>query len=493
MATEVKVTDTHGIDPVEITPRHVPYGPDGVDRVEGVPLATLLREYGSPLWVFSSAQLRGNFHELRDAAEDLLGSTEIAYSMKANNNRAVLQTLVGEGAFVDCSSEYELQIAVQAGTPANRIIVNGNGKAESYLTAAAALGVRQINVDSSAEVRRLERIARELGVTVDCVVRVKLGYQRLLTVDPSYERTLRVAEAKFGSSTVTGEAIDVANAITDSDALRFRGLSHHAGFAGYRANYRPELQTMHLRECAREMSEFAGTLRGLGIDTERLDVGGGLRSGKYVMLSTPGDGGDAAYHPLPSTRDYVAAVRQGIDEGWGNAPRPVVQFETGGFQVANSCVLLTTIQDVKDTEHFTHGRFLTVDTAATMFTSRGSSRVGYPVFVAGKGPDHPVDGRPVEVVGPTCAYDSIAEDIALPDVEVGDVLVVLNQGAYSEMTSTQFNGIPRPAVAMVDGEAHRLVRRRETLSDITQREVSPATLWPTTPSDEQRAGTHARR
>ncbi|MEU1726228.1 hypothetical protein [Nonomuraea sp. NPDC005692] len=82
----------------------------------------------------------------------------------------------------------------------------------------------------------------------------------------------------------------------------------------------------------------------------------------------------------------------------------------------------------------------------------------------------------------TSRGSSRAEDILLPDVEVGDVLAVLDQGAYTEMTSTRFNRLPRPAVVMVEGGSNQLVRRRETLSDLTAREVVPATMWPSAPS-----------
>ncbi|UOR02407.1 hypothetical protein MUN77_03590 [Leucobacter allii] len=442
-----------------------------VTAIENVKVTDLVAEYGTPLWVISSNQIRDNFSELAEAAQTLQ-PFEIAYSIKANNNRSVLETMRACGALVDCSSEWELKIALAAGVPGSAIILNGNGKSESYLQAAVDAGVRQINVDSLKEVQRLEDLAQQADREVDCVVRVKLSYRELLAVDPSYERTLRVAEAKFGSSIVNGDADRTIDAIAQSERLNFRGLSHHAGFAGYRANYTPDNQLLHVRECAREMAAYATVLRGRGTEVERLDVGGGLRSGRNVLLSTPGDGADVALHPLPTAEDYIKAIAAGITAGWAGDNRPLVQFETGGFQVANAVSLITTVQDVKETEHPTPRRFITVDSAMTMFTSRGSSRVGYPVAVAGDRADDRYESVPVEVVGPTCAYDSIAEDILLPRVEPGDLLMLMNQGAYAEVTSTQFNAFPRPAVVIVDGKHSHLVRRRETLEDIVSREVS---------------------
>lgn len=441
-----------------------------VTAIEGVPVARLVAEYGTPLWVVSGNQIRDNFAELQAAAE-VLRPFEIAYSIKANNNRSVLEAMRACGALVDCSSEWELRIALASGVPGDAIILNGNGKSESYLAAAVAAGVRQVNVDSMEEALRLERLALAAGRTVDCAVRVKLTYKDLLSVDPSYERTLRVAEAKFGSSIANGDADRLIEFISASEALSFRGLSHHAGFAGYRANYTPSNQLLHVRECAREMAAYGSGLAARGIPVERLDVGGGLRSGRHVVLSTPGDGADVALHPLPTASEYTAAIAAGISAGWSGEDPPLTQFETGGFQVANAVSLLTSVQDVKESEFPSRRRFVTVDSAMTMFTARGSSRVGYPVAVAGDRADERYEEIPVEVVGPTCAYDSIAEDIRLPAVAPGDVLVLMNQGAYAEVTSTQFNAFPRPAVVMVEGDRSRLVRRRETLEDIVSREV----------------------
>lgn len=454
----------------EMVPTQMTTAGLAVTAIERVPVAELANRYGTPLWIVSQNQLRDNFAELHAAAE-VLRPFEIAYSIKANNNRSVLETMRACGALVDCSSEWELRIALGAGVPGGAIILNGNGKSESYLRAAVEAGVRQVNVDSLAEALRLERLAQEAGATVDCVVRVKLRYRDLLAADPSYERTLRVAEAKFGSSVANGDADRLIDTIVASDALVFRGLSHHAGFAGYRANYTPENQLLHVRECAREMAAYGSELAARGMRVERLDVGGGLRSGRRVVLSTPGDGSDVALHPLPPARAYTEAIAAGISAGWAGEDRPLVQFETGGFHVANAVSLLTRVQDVKESVFPAPRRFVTVDSAMTMFTSRGSSRVGYPVAVAGDRADEHYDTMSVELVGPTCAYDSIAEDILLPQVEPGDLLLLLNQGAYAEVTSTQFNAFPRPAVVMVEQDRSRLVRRRETIEDIVSREV----------------------
>ncbi|WP_433377754.1 diaminopimelate decarboxylase family protein [Streptosporangium sp. CA-115845] len=457
-------------------PEALAHAPDGSVTFDGVDLAQLAAGHGTPTWVISAAQLRHNYMALHTALSARLPRPVIAYSMKANNNRTVVQTMAGLGAVLDCSSEHELALAVSAGVPAGRVIVNGNGKSRAYLTAAIRMGVWQINVDSIAEVGRIRSIARELGVSVPCAVRLKLSYTRLLQNDPSYERTLRVAEGKFGSSTQSGDAEAVVKAILAAEELEFVGLTHHAGFPGIRADYTAERQLMHQTLCAQEIVEFAHLLRrGMGVTVPRINLGGGFRSGGSVYLSTPGDGTDGEFRALPRPEEYAEAIAAGLAQAdWD----PIVQFETGGFQVGNAVLLLARVQDTKDVTHPRERRYVTLDCAMTMFTGRGLTRVGFPVIAVGHPPDAPVHPLPVELVGPTCAYDSIAEDLLLPDVREGDLVALLNHGAYCEVLSTQFNGFPRPAVVYLDGGDVRPARRRETLADVWERESAALDLWP---------------
>ncbi|MBM3666561.1 MAG: hypothetical protein FJW90_03620 [Actinobacteria bacterium] len=171
------------------------------------------------------------------------------------------------------------------------------------------LGVRQVNVDSVDEVGRLQRIASECGREVDCVVRLQLGYEELLREDPSFESTMRVWEGKFGSSTANGAAGEVVERLLEAPNLNFVGLSHHVGFAGVAADYTREREVMHHRLCARDIAAFASSLP---VPCERLDLGGGFRSGDSVYLASPGGGGeDAAVHELPSIDDHAEAI---VDE-----------------------------------------------------------------------------------------------------------------------------------------------------------------------------------
>jgi diaminopimelate decarboxylase len=452
-------------------------GDDGRVLMDGIDLDALAREHGTPLWVVSRSTIEENYNGLVAAFRQRWPRCEVAYSMKANNALAVSRLLARCGAPMDTSSEFEVRMAMDAGVPAGDIIVNGNGKSDSALEQAARIGVRQVNVDSLDEARRLDRIAGELGVRVPCLVRVQLAYERLLEQDPSFESTLRIGEGKFGSNVAGDQAYETIRAVVESAHLDFLGLHHHVGFSGYMGDYTPDREVMHHRECTSELCGIANEARHrFGAAVQRLDLGGGFRGGRSMILSTPGAATDLSVHPLPAARDYADAIFGAIEDDLEADEPPLVQFESGGYMVSNAVVLLATVSEVKDVFTTPARRFVTVDGSMMMFVSRGMMRVGHPVLPA-RDPFRPPDDIAVELCGQTCVYDSIAEDIRLPAVAAGDVLLVLNQGAYCETESTQFGGFPRPEVVLLSGGAATVIKRRETLADIVERDTIPPELW----------------
>lgn len=450
----------------------------GAMELDGCDLEQLARSHGTPLWAISRSTVERNFRELSGAFRSRYPACEFAYSMKAHNTAAVIRLLHGLGAFIDASSEFELRLAMRAGVRPSDIILNGNGKSDEALRAAALLGVRQMNIDSLDEVLRLDAVASETGVRVPCLVRVQLGYGRLLEEDPSFESTLRIGEGKFGSNLSTGQAFETIEAVVAARNLDFLGLSHHVGFSGYMGDYTPERETMHHAECTRELCVIANEVRRrFGTAVTRLDLGGGFRSGRKVLLSTPGAAGDLALHDLPTPGQYAEAIFSVIESDLEVDEPVLVQFESGGFQIANAVVLLATVSEVKEVYTDPPRRYVVIDGSMMMFVSRGMMRVGHPVFIADRPLAERDEAMPVEVVGQTCVYDSVAEDIRLPQVERGDVLVLLNQGAYCETESTQFGAFPRPEVVLLHDGAATVVKRRETLGDIAMRDTIPAELW----------------
>jgi diaminopimelate decarboxylase len=458
--------------------------PDALDidahghvTLDGVDLDTLARQRGTPLWAVSRSTVEGNYDTLRGSFRARYANCEIAYSIKAHNTLAVIRLVHRRGAPIDTSSEYEVRMALMAGVPPGDVIVNGNGKSTSALEQAARIGVRQVNVDSLDEARRLDRIAGELGVRVPCLVRVQLGYERLLQEDPSFESTLRIGEGKFGSNVASGQAFETIEAVATAANLDFLGLHHHVGFSGYMGDYTPEREVMHHRECTAEICAVANEARRrYGASVQRLDLGGGFRGGRALVLSTPGAASDVSVHALPAADDYADAIFGTIERDLEIDESPLVQLESGGYVIGNAVVMLVAVSEVKDVRSQPPRRFVSVDGSMMMFVSRGTMRVGHPVLPA-VDPLREPDEIAVEVCGQTCVYDSIAEEIRLPALAPGNVLVLLNQGAYCETESTQFGGYPRPEVVLLHERTVATIKRRETLQDVVLRDSVPPELW----------------
>jgi diaminopimelate decarboxylase len=452
-------------------------GASGHLELDGCDLEALARTHGTPLWAISRSTVEGNFDRLLAAFQGRYPRCEIAYSMKAHNTLAVVRLLHRRGAKIDASAEYEFQLALAAGVPPEDIILNGNGKSALALETAARLAIRQVNVDSLDEVLRLEAAAAAIGTRVRVVVRLQLTYRELLAEDPSFESTLRVGEGKFGSNVATGQARETIEAVLSAPHLDLVGLHHHVGFSGYMGDYTPEREVMHHRACTRELCAFANRLRAeLGVQVSRLDLGGGFRMGGDVLLSTPGAADDIGTHPLPAVADYAGAIFDTLESELEVDEPPLVQFETGGYQIADAVLMLVAVSEVKQVPHDPPLRYVVVDGSMMMFVARGMMRVGHPVVPVA---DPLREALPVwtDVVGQTCVYDSVAEGIRLPELGRGDLLAFLQQGAYCETESTQFNGFPRPEVVLLHEGGSTIVKRRETIADVHARDIVPPELW----------------
>jgi len=446
-------------------------GPAGLtlDRVDLVELA---RAHGTPLWAISRSTLEHNFDELLGAFRARYENCEIAFSMKAHNTLAVVQLLHARGAKLDCSAEYELEAVQRLGIPSSDVILNGCGKSERALAAAAELGVREVNIDSLDEARRLDAAARVAGALVDCTVRVQLGFERLLELDPSYLAAARAAD-KFGSDASSGEALEVVRAVVEAPNLVFRGLHHHVVFPGYLADYTAERALGHHAESAAELCGFANEIRSeLGVEVERLNLGGGIRASGSINVAPPGQPELATWHELPSAAAFADAVFGAIEQSFAGDQQLLVQFESGGHMAWDAVVLLAEVSEVKETTRRggAPSRYVYVDASAMQFVIRSMLKMAHPVLVADR-PAASASTPPADIVGQTCLTDTIAERLPLPDVAAGDVLCLLHQGAYCDTTSTQVNSFPRPAVVLVADGGSRVVKRRETLEDVHARDL----------------------
>ncbi|WP_341021265.1 diaminopimelate decarboxylase [Brevundimonas diminuta] len=416
---------------------------DGVLHAEGVSLEALAETVGTPTYVYSSATLRRHYDLLReacDAHKDALGEALIAFAVKANSNLSVLATLAKLGCGADTVSEGEIRRALAAGVPGERIIFSGVGKTDAELAFAIDVDVRQINVESSAELDRLIAVAADKGAAPAIAIRVnpKIGAGGHAKI------TTGGAGDKFGVP--VEEAMALYARASASPYVTPVGLACHIG---------SQITDLAPLEAAfRVLRQMTEDLRADGRSVTRLDLGGGLGVPYY---------GDAA---TPSPADYVAMAARALD-----GLNVEAAFEPGRLMAANAGVLLSRVIQVN--ERTDGRRFLVLDAAMNDLMRPAL----YDAFHDLK-PVRPTPGEalPYDVVGPVCETgDTFARDRDLPPLKAGDLVVFMSAGAYGAVMSGEYNTRPLAAEVLVDGERYAVIRPRPTYDEMFARE--PMADW----------------
>jgi diaminopimelate decarboxylase len=424
---------------------------DGALHAEGVSLETLAERVGTPAYVYSSATLTRHYGVLREAADahrGALGDALIAYAVKANSNLSVLATLARLGCGADTVSEGEIRRALAAGVPADRIIFSGVGKTDAELAFAIEAGVRQINVESPAELDRLIPIADRLGKVPEIAIRVnpKIGAGGHAKITTGGEGD------KFGIP--ADEAIALYARAAASPHVTPVGLACHIG---------SQITDLTPLEAAfRLLRSMTEELRAKGQTVTRLDLGGGL--------GVPYVGGAHASELAASPADYVAMAARVLDGLDVEAA-----FEPGRLLAANAGVLLSRV--IQITERADGRRFLVLDAAMNDLIRPAMYDSFHEV--------QPVRPRPLgghnaptayDVVGPICETgDTFARDRDLPPLQAGDLVVFTGAGAYGAVMSSEYNTRPLVPEVLVDGERWAVIRPRPTYEEMLARE--PMADW----------------
>lgn len=435
---------------------------DGALHAEGAPLEAIADAVGTPAYVYSTATLKRHYGLLRDALDDhraaLGGSSEdgalIAFAVKANSNLSVLSTLAKLGCGADTVSEGEIRRALAAGIPADRIIFSGVGKTDAELAFAIDAGVRQINVESGAELDRLIAVAaslkqrdpagRAIGKKEGAAPAVAVRVNPNIGAGGHAKITTGGATDKFGVP--VAEAVALYARASASPHLTPVGLACHIG---------SQITTLEPMEAAfRTIREVAETLRAQGHEVTRLDLGGGL---------------GVPYHgqtDLPSIADYVAMCARVLD-----GLEVEAAFEPGRLLAANAGVLLSRVIQVN--QRADGRRFLVLD-AGMNDLMRPALYDAFHDLV----PVSPRAGEAVayDLVGPICeSTDIFARDRMLPPLQAGDLVAFLSAGAYGAVLSSEYNSRPLVPEVLVDGDRWAVVRSRPTYDEMWARE--PRAEW----------------
>ena len=393
---------------------------------EGVPLSAIAERHGTPCYVYSRAALEGAWRALDGALAGL--PHLVCYAAKANANLAVLDVFARLGSGFDIVSGGELARVVAAGGDPGKTVFSGVGKSAAEMRQALDAGILCFNVESAAELERLDAVARESGRVAPVSLRVNPD------VDPKTHPYISTGlkQNKFGIA--YDDALPLYRQARGMRGIAVRGIDIHIGsqitdLAPY-------------REAARKVLDLADRLAGEGLHLEHVDLGGGL--GIRYRDETP----------LP-VADYAAMLRE-LFAG----RREKLLIEPGRWLVAEAGVLLTRVEYLKPgpAKHFA-----IVDAAMNDLLRPALYDAWH-----GVDPVRPRSGPPArwEIVGPVCeSADFLARGRDL-DLAPGDLLAVRAAGAYAMAMSSNYNARPRAAEVMVDGDRAHLVRRRESVAEL---------------------------
>jgi len=395
---------------------------------ENVPLAAIAATVGTPVYVYSRADLLGRARTFLEAARAAAGDGAlVCYAVKANANPALLRLLRETGLGADVTSGGELFLARHAGVEPDRIIYSGVGKRAEEIEEALVAGIRAIHIESEMELAAVAAAAARLGRVAPVGVRVNPNISA--ATHPYISTGLH--SHKFGVP--RERAVAILRAAAADPWLRPVSLAAHIG------SQITDLDPF--AQAARFLVDVADELAGEGIRLEYLDCGGGL--GIDYLGAAPG------------LADWVHVIGPVVRAaGYG------LVVEPGRSIVGRAGALLTRVVYTKQQGD---KRFVIADAGMTDLIRPTLYQAHHPIV-----PVAPAAGEEVvDVVGPICeTSDFLARDRALPPLAAGDLLAVLHAGAYGFAMSSNYNGHLRPAEVLVEGDTFRVIRRRQTYADL---------------------------
>ncbi|MEM2093226.1 MAG: diaminopimelate decarboxylase [Candidatus Bathyarchaeia archaeon] len=406
---------------------------NGVLHMDGASTVKLAETYGTPLYVISENKIRENYRRLAGAFKKGYSKTRILYSAKANTNLSILKILKTEGAWVDAVSAGEVYLALKAGFTPSQILYTGVSVSMEELEYAFKNGIT-INVDSMSQLKRL----------------LKLGVPRILSVRINtevgaghHEYTVTASKiSKFGVDEKT--ALEMYMAARQAGVEKF-GIHMHIGSGILKVD--PYIQAAErLLNVAKSIHEQ------VGVNFDFIDVGGGIGV-PYRPEEEELNIEDFAEKLTGTFKQKIKSYGLGEPELW---------LEPGRYLVAESTILLTRVNMVKETPY---RKFAGVDAGFNILIRPAMYGSYHHIVVANK-----LNAEPAEkydVVGPICeSGDFLGRERLLPQIAEGDLLAVLTAGAYGYSMSSQYNSRPRPAEVLVKNGAHEVVRERENFQDL---------------------------
>ena len=452
--------------------------------ISGVDATALAHKYSTPLFVFSEPRIRANIARLQAAAKQIERPIKFCYASKANSNMAVLKVVRDAGIDIEVNSGGELYKALRVGFRPEQIIFNGTSKTDEELDEAVRAGIYSINVDSIYEVELVEEAVRRARAELNSGLppaRIALRLVPEISTRSHLGLQTALLTSKFGIS--SSEVLDAfRRGLQNPDLIHVCGIHIHVG------SQTPDVEPF--AEAFKSMwNHLMAIHRETGLTLEHINLGGGIpvnylrdRSQADQLPEHERDMLGADLEPLEVLSEALRVARESARDAEAEhlLEKVTILLEPGRSIIADAGVVLTKVRNIKRRPE-TDDVWLLTDAGYNILLSMNNYKWYYHLISASRA------GEPLEaeykVAGPLCDSGDVYFDIErhgrLPDyrllprdVKPGEVLALLNSGAYSLAQMFPYNGRPLPAAVMVRGGGRaEIIRKRDTYEDLLTNDV----------------------
>ncbi len=403
---------------------------DGELFIDGVSLAEIAEEYGTPSYVYSESLIKQNLEEYTSSVRN---EDKICYAVKSNSNLSILKLLADNGSGFDVVSGYELQRCLLAGADPKKIIFSGVGKTEKEISLALQNKIFSINIESESELERIIRISEALEIKADCFIRLN---PEISSESHPYIQTA-LKSSKFGVDTDT--AIKIAKLIKESKQVNLIGIASHIGS-----------QISKESLVLENLDSLLNVLKILEKNDQKInfvDIGGGFG------ITYKDEKNLSPSKLLPKIIDKVG---QNIN----------IILEPGRSISGKAGILITKTEYIKESKN---QNFIVVDAGMNDLMRPSLYEAWHKIepVVESKVPTE----DPYKIVGPICeSADQFGEGLHIA-VNQGDLIAIFDTGAYGFSMASNYNTRTKPAEVLASQGNKRLIRSRETFEDIISQEI----------------------
>lgn len=433
--------------------------------IGGVSAVDLAAEYGTPLHVVNQDRLFDtalNFHQ--SVTNNYPGNSSVHYAFKCNPVPGIIKVIRKAGLKAEVMSEFELKLAFRSGFREEEIIVNGPFKPGKFLFECLSKKVRLIVVDSLYELDLLNRICREQKTESDILIRINPDFTPKGMNQGS--ATASRKGSPFGFDLAGGEAEIAFQKLEKFPGIRFQGIHFHIGTGIHDPNeYKVALM---------KLNGLVKSMKRLGYKINILDAGGGFgvatsrEMTSFEMLKYQTFGFLPQWYPNkknPAPDQFVKKIYEGLEFLFDNDELPELILEPGRSITSSNQILLLSVHQVKERK----------GVHKWLITDGGIGTVTMPTFYEFHqiylcNEVHRMNSDRITISGPGCfAADMVYRNIRMPEIKSGEVLAIMDSGAYFTSWESSFSH-PLPAIITVSGGKHQLIRKRETFEEMIQRD-----------------------